>query len=221
MFFGLTNSPVTFQAIMNNILRDLIDTGDVVVFMDDMLVETEDKKKHDDIVEKILRRIKANNLYLKPEKCVWKVKEIDFLELVIRVNGIKMQEEKVSGVLEWPRSKMVRNIQKFLGLANYYRQFMKDFSRIAKPLHRLVRKNEKWNWEGEQEKVFEELKQVFITQPVLVVLDLDKEMRVEADALEYATGAVLSMRCEDNKQRLVAFISKSLNKAERNYEIHN
>ena len=221
MFFGLTNSPVTFQAIMNNILRDLIDTGDVVVFMDDMLVETEDKKKHDDIVEKILRRIKANNLYLKPEKCVWKVKEIDFLELVIRVNGIKMQEEKVSGVLEWPRSKMVKNIQKFLGLANYYRQFMKDFSRIAKPLHRLVRKNEKWNWEGKQEKVFEELKQVFITQPVLVVLDLDKEMRVEADALEYATGGVLSMRCEDNKQRLVAFISKSLNKAERNYEIHN
>jgi len=94
---------------------------------------------------------------------------------------------------------MVKNIQKFLGLANYYRQFMKDFSRIAKPLHRLVRKNEKWNWEGEQEKVFEELKQVFITQPVLVVLDLDKEMRVEADALEYATGGVLSMRCEDNK----------------------
>ena len=105
----------------------------------------------------------------------------------------------MSGVLEWPRSKMVKNIQKFLGLANYYRQFMKDFSRIAKPLHRLVRKNEKWNWEGEQEKVFEELKQVFITQPVLVVLDLDKEMRVEADALEYATGGVLSMRCEDNK----------------------
>jgi len=94
---------------------------------------------------------------------------------------------------------MVKNIQKFLGLANYYRQFMKDFSRIAKPLHRLVRKNEKWNWEGKQEKVFEELKQVFITQPVLVVLDLDKEMRVEADALEYATGGVLSMRCEDNK----------------------
>jgi len=94
---------------------------------------------------------------------------------------------------------MVKNIQKFLGLANYYRQLMKDFSRIAKPLHRLVRKNEKWNWEGKQEKVSEELKQVFITQPVLVVLDLDKEMRVEADALEYATGGVLSMRCEDNK----------------------
>ena len=104
-------------------------------------------------------------------------------------------------------------MQKFLGLANYYRQFMKDFARIAKPLYRLVRKNEKWSWGGEQEKVFEELKQVFTIQPVLVAPDLDKEMRVEADALEYATGGVLLMRCEDDKWRPVAFISKSLNKA--------
>ena len=105
----------------------------------------------------------------------------------------------MSGVLEWPRPKMVKDMQKFLELANYYKQFVKDFSKIAKPLHRLVRKNEKWNWRGEQEKVFEELKQVFTTQPVLVVPDLDKEMRVEVDALEYATGEVLSMRYEDNK----------------------
>ena len=90
---------------------------------------------------------------------------------------------------------------------------MKDFARIAKPLHRLARKNKKWNWEGEQEKVFEGLKQVFTTQPVLVAPDLDKEIRVEADALEYATGGVLLMRCEDDKWRPVAFISKSLNKA--------
>ena len=132
-----------------------------------------------------------------------------------------MQKEKVSGVLEWPRSKTVKNVQKFLGLANYYRWFMKDFARIAKPLHRLVRKNEKWNWEEEQEKVFEKLKQVFTIQPVLVVPDLDKKMRVKADTLEYATGGVLSMRYEDNKWRPVAFISKSLNEAERNYEIYN
>ena len=140
---------------------------------------------------------------------------------MIGVDGIKMQKEKVSGVLEWPRSKTVKNVQKFLGLANYYRWFMKDFARIAKPLHRLVRKNEKWNWEEEQEKVFEKLKQVFTIQPVLVVPDLDKKMRVKADTLEYATGGVLSMRYEDNKWRPVAFISKSLNEAERNYEIYN
>jgi len=98
---------------------------------------------------------------------------------------------------------------------------MKDFARIAKPLYRLVRKNEKWSWGGEQEKVFEELKQVFTIQPVLVAPDLDKKMRVKVDTSEYATGGVLLMRCEDNKWRLVAFISKLLNEAERNYKIHD
>ena len=92
-----------------------------MAFMDDVLVGTEDKKKHDDVVEKILRRMKANNLYLKPEKCMWKVKEIDFLELVIEADGIKMQKEKVLGVLEWPRPKTVKDVQKFLRLSNYYR----------------------------------------------------------------------------------------------------
>ena len=94
-------------------------------------------------------------------------------------------------------------MQKFLGLANYYRQFVKDFAKIAKSLYRLVKKNEKQNWGKEQDKGFEELKQVFTTQPVLVALDLDKEMRVEADASEYATEGVLLIRSEDNKQRPV------------------
>jgi len=88
-------------------------------------------------------------------------------------------------------------------------------------MHKLVRKDEKWSWGDEQEKVFEQLKQVFTIQPVSVAPDLDKEMRVEADVSEYATGGVLSMKCEDEKWRPVAFISKSLNEAERNYEIHN
>ena len=112
-------------------------------------------------------------------------------------------------------------MQKFLGLANYYRQFVKDFAKLAKLLHKLVRKDEKWNWEEEQKVAFKELKRVFTTRPVLVAPDLDKEMRVEADASEYITGGVLSMKCEDEKWRPVAFISKSLNKAEKNYKIHD
>ena len=121
MFFGLTNSPVIFQAIINNILKDLIDTGDIAVFINDMLVRTENEKKHNEVVEEILRRIEVNNLHLKPKKCVWKVKEINFLELVMGADSIKMQKEKVLGVLEWPRPKIVKDVQKFLGLANYYR----------------------------------------------------------------------------------------------------
>ena len=100
MFFSLTNSPATFQAMMNDILRDLIDTGDVAAFMDDILVGTEDERRHNEIVEEVLKRIEANNLYVKSEKCMWKVKEIDFLGLIMGAEGIKMQEEKVAGVLE-------------------------------------------------------------------------------------------------------------------------
>jgi len=100
MFFSLTNLPATFQAIMNNILKDLINTGEVAAFMDDVLVETEKKKKHDEIVEEILKRMEKNDLYVKPEKCVWKVRKIDFLGLVMGAGGIKMQKEKVAGVLE-------------------------------------------------------------------------------------------------------------------------
>jgi len=96
--------------MINDILRDLIDTGDIVVFIDDMLVETEDKKKHNEIVEEVLKRIEKNDLYIKPKKCVWKVKEINFLELVIGAKGIKIQEEKVAGVLEWSRSKIVKEV---------------------------------------------------------------------------------------------------------------
>ena len=143
MFFGLTNSPATFQVMMNDIFRDLIDTGDVAAFMNNVLVGIENEKKHNKIVEKVLKRIEKSNLYVKPEKCVWKVKEINFLELVIEAEGIKMQEEKVAGVLEWSRSKTVKEVQKFLELANYYRQFVKDFAKLAKPLHKLVRKDEK------------------------------------------------------------------------------
>jgi len=163
MFFGLTNLPATFQAMMNDILRDLINTGEVAVFMDNVLVGTEEEEKHDGIVEKVLRRMEENNLHVKPEKCVWKVREIDFLGLVMGSRGIKMQKEKVAGVLEWPRPKTVKKVQKFLGLANYYRQFVKDFAKIAKPMHKLVRKDEKWSWGVEQEKAFEQLKQVFTT----------------------------------------------------------
>ena len=115
----------------------------------------------------------------------------------------------------------VKEVQKFLGLANYYRRFIKDFTRIAAPLHTLVRKEQKLKWEKEQKKTFEKLKAIFTTEPVLAIPDIDREMRVEADALDYATGEVLSTKCEDRKWRPVAFISKSLSTMEQNYIIHN
>jgi len=107
--------------------------------------------------------------------------------------------EKVDGVLSWPEPKNVKGVRKFLGLANYYRRFIKDFARVARPINMLTRKDEKWQWGEEQQKTFDELKQVFTTKLVLVALDLDKEFRIEANISNYATRGVLLMRCSNIK----------------------
>ena len=120
MFFGLTNSPATFQAMINRLLKNLINTGKVVAFIDDVIVGTEDEEGHDELVVEIIKRLEENDLYMKPEKCKWKVREIEFLEVVIRPERIKMEKEKMKGVLNWPQPMCVKDIQKFLGLANYY-----------------------------------------------------------------------------------------------------
>ena len=141
--------------------------------------------------------------------------------VVIELERIKMEEEKVKGVLEWPTPKCVKNVQKFLGLVNYYHRFIEGFASIARSLHDMVKKDKKWDWMEKQEKAFKKLKEKFTKEPVLVTLDLDKKIRIEVDALDYATGGVLSMECKDGLWKLVAFLSKSLNEMERNYEIHD
>jgi len=221
MFFRMTNSPATFQGMMNKILRDMINKGKVAAFVDNVLIGTEMEEGHDEIVEEVLRRLEENDLYVKPEKSAWKVQKVNFLGVVMGQGKIEMEEDKVAGVLNWPVPKTVRDVRKFLGLANYYRQFVKDFAKLARPLNNLMRKDERWKWEKQQQKAFEQLKMVFTSRPLLVAPDLDKEFRVEADASNFAMRGVLSIKCEDNKWRLVAYISKSLNETERNYEIHD
>jgi len=215
------NSPATFQAMMNELLRDLIHTGKVAVFIDDVIVGTEIEERHDELVEEVIRRLEENDLYVKPEKCKWKVREVEFLGVVIGPEGIKMKKEKVKGVLEWLTPKCVKDIQKFLGLTNYYRQFIEGFATVARLLHDLVKKDKMWEWTEKEEKAFKELKKRFTKEPVLAAPDIDKKMRIEVDASDYATGDVLSMECEDRLWRLVAFLSKSLNETERDYEIHD
>jgi len=128
MFFGMMNSPTTFQAMMNEILRDMINKRKVAVFVDNVLVGTETEKGHDEIVEEVLRRLEENNLYVKPKKCTWKVRKIGFLGVVIGSGRIEMEKEKVDGVLSWPKPKNVKDVRKFLGLANHYRRFIQNFA---------------------------------------------------------------------------------------------
>jgi len=128
---------------MNDLLRDMIKTGDVVVFIDDVIVEMEREERHDEIVKEVLRRMVENSLFVKLEKCVWKVREIGFLGVIIGLEGMRIKKEKIQGVVDWLVPRSVKNMQKFLGLANYYRWFVKDFVSIAKPLHKITKKDMK------------------------------------------------------------------------------
>jgi len=143
MFFELTNSLATFQTMMNKLLRDLINTGKVVAFIDNIIVGMKDKEGYDGLVVEIIKRLEENDLYIKLEKCKWKVREVEFLGVVIGPEKIKMEEEKVKGVLDWLISKCVKDIQKFLGLVNYYCRFIQGFASIARSLHDIVRKDQK------------------------------------------------------------------------------
>jgi len=204
MFFRITNLPTMFQGMMNKILRDMTNEKKVAGFVDNVLVGTETEEGHNEIVKKVLRRLEKNNLYVKPEKCTWKVQKVNFLGVVIDQEKIKMEEDKVAGVLNWSVARTVRNVRKFLGLVNYYRQFMKDCVKIARPLNNLTRKEKKWRWKSEQQITFKQLKKIFTNRPLLAAPDLDREFRVEADTSNFAMGGVLSIKGKDNQWRLVA-----------------
>ena len=135
----------------------------------------EEEEGYDKVVEEVVKRLAENDLYIKLEKCKWKIREIKFLEVVIGLKKIKIEKEKVKEVLNWLTLKGVKKIQKFLRLANYYQWFIKNFIVIARLLHGLIKKDQKWNWTKRQEKTFKQLKERFIEELMLMVLDLDKK----------------------------------------------
>ena len=159
MFFGLTNFLAMFQVMMNKLLRDLINTGKVAAFIDDVIIRTKSEEGHDELVAEVIKRLEENDLYVKLEKCKWKVRKVGFLGVIIGADEIKMEEEKVKGVLNWPTPKCVKDVQKFLRLVNYYCQFIEGFASIARPLHDMVKKDQKWDWTGKQKEAFRKLKE--------------------------------------------------------------
>jgi len=207
---------------MNHVLSDLLDVG-VLAYMDDILVYAKTEEEHDLLVKEVLRKLKKNGLAVSPEKCVWKAQEVQFLGYVIGRDGIKMAKEKVEAVLECKQPKSLTEVQSFLGFANFYRRFIPDYSRVARPLMELTKKEKKgeWNWNPEAQAAFEELKQRFTTAPILAHFAPAKMVIIETDASDFALGAVLSQRDEENRLHPVAFHSRKFQPAEINYEIHD
>jgi RNase H-like domain found in reverse transcriptase/Reverse transcriptase (RNA-dependent DNA polymerase)/Integrase zinc binding domain/Integrase core domain/Chromo (CHRromatin Organisation MOdifier) domain/Retroviral aspartyl protease len=220
MPFGLTNAPATFQHFMNDIFRDLLDQF-VVVYLDDILVFSENAEQHEEHVRTVLKRLRDNGLALKAEKCEFDVDTVEFLGYVISPDGVTMDRAKVDKILSWPEPRNAKDIQRFLGLANYYRRFIRSFSKIAAPLTRLLRKNVPFQMGDAARSAFQELKTAFTTAPVLIHFDPSKPIVVETDASDYALGAVASQQAPDGKLHPFAFHSRALDPAERNYEIHD
>ncbi|GBE87281.1 hypothetical protein SCP_1005280 [Sparassis crispa] len=224
MFFGLCNSPATFQMMMNALFKDMIDEGWIVIYMDDILIFSNDLEEHHVRTRHVLQRLKDSDLFLKPEKCFFDVKEVEFLGMIIRENYIGMDPIKLKGIAEWPEPTTVKGVRSFLGFGNFYRKFIANFSDIAKPLTNLTRTvagSPPFEWTTECQTAFDTLKQRFSTAPVLLLPDKAKPFIVESDASKFATGAVLRQADINGDLHPCAYISQTLNPAERNYEIYD
>jgi len=145
MFFGMTNSPATFQTMMNNIFRTLIAEEIVVVYLDDILIFTETEEEHEQAVQRVLEVLAEHKLFLRPEKCEFHRKRIEYLGLVISENKVEMDPVKVAGVRDWPTPENRTDVQAFIGFVNFYHRFIRDFSTIARPLFDLTRSDKAWN----------------------------------------------------------------------------
>jgi hypothetical protein len=222
MFFGLTNSPATFQTMMNEIFINMISEGVVVVYLDDILIFTKTLDEHQQVTQRVLRRLAEHELFLRPEKCEFEKTRIEYLGLIISENHVEMDPVKVAGVAEWPQPKSKREVQSFLSFANFYRRFIKDFSHHAHPLFDLTWNDQKWKWDTSEATAFRKLKESITSAPVLTTPADNRPFRIEADSSDFATGAVLfQLSAEDEKWHPVAYLSKSLSETERNYEIHD
>jgi hypothetical protein len=141
IYFGFSNAPATFQAMMNEIMKDLIQEGSVMVYLDDILIYTETVEENRHITAEVLKRLRENDLFAKPEKCYFEKDRIEYLGMFIFHGHIEMDPAKLAGVKEWPKPKRVKEVQAFLGFANFYWRFIKDFAKHTKPLTILTKKD--------------------------------------------------------------------------------
>src|ERR1700734_2772882 len=221
MFFGMCNSPATFQAMMDHTFADMIEEGILIVYMDDILIFSKDESTLEDNTKRVLERLRKHDLFLKPKKCEFSKTKIEYLGMVIEEGKVSMDRGKLRGIQEWPTPTTVKQVRAFLGFGNFYRRFIRKFSDIAGPLNDLLKKDKTFDWTKECQQSFDNLKRRFTEEPVLMMPDHSRPFQIEADASKYASGAVLT-QCDVNGDRHpVAFISKTFSATERNYEIYD
>jgi transposase InsO family protein len=219
MPFGLTNAPATCQALVNDVLREHLDIF-VVAYLDDILIYSQSEKEHKEHVYKILTLLQQHHLLVDPDKCKWHQEEVEFLGHIVGKDGVKMSPEKIKVVKEWPTPTTVKEVQAFIGFANFNRQFIKNFSKIAIPLTELTKKENPFNWTEKHDKAFDTLKQACIEPPVLVAFRNGEPLRFETDASDLAIGMCAKQE-RDGKWHPIAYHSRKFTSAEENYDVHD
>ncbi len=221
MPFGLSNSPAIFQCLINDVLRDMLGRF-VFVYLDDILIFSQSQAEHVQHVRQVLHWLLENRLFVKAEKCEFHASTVTFLGHIIARGQVRMDPEKVRAVLDWPRPDTRKQLQRFLGFANFYRRFIRNYSRTAAPLTALTSPARPFHWSSEAEGAFLDLKKRFTSAPILINPDSSRQFVVEVDASDVGVGAVLSQRSpEDNKLHPCAFLSHRLSPTERNYDAGN
>jgi hypothetical protein len=220
MEYGLKNAPARFQRMLNKINEDLLDKS-VVVYIDDILIYSETVEEHIQHVREVLSRLRANQLYAKLAKSTFHASEVEYLGFLVSADHISMDHGRVKTVLDWKEPANLKEMQSFLGFANFYRRFIKGFSRIALPLTELTKQSSPYEWTPAAQEAFDTLKQAFTSYPVLIQPDFSKPFILETDASGFALAAILSQYGPDNRLHPVAFFSRKMNPAERNYPVHD
>ena len=220
MPFGLCNGPASFQEYINKALRGLLDDF-CTAYIDDILIYSKDLKEHRGHVKQVLKRLQEYGLQVDISKCEFDAHEVQYLGLIINTNGIRMDPKKVAAVMEWPVPTSVKDVQGFLGFANFYRRFIPEFSKIAKPLTALTKKDVQFIWSDACQAAFLRIKNRFEEGGMLAHFDPDRKTVLETDASDYVSGAVLSQYDDQGILRPIAFMSKKMLPAECNYEIYD
>ncbi|GAA6018098.1 hypothetical protein JCM10207_006080 [Rhodosporidiobolus poonsookiae] len=220
MPFGLTNAPAAFQHLINDTFRPFLDVF-VVVYLDDILVYSRNAEEHDRHVKLVLDKMREAKLFAKIEKCSFGASSCEYLGFIVDQDGVRMDPSKIEAVRSWPVPSTLREVQSFLGFANFYRRFIQNYSRIAHPLTRLTQKKTHFTMDDEAVRAFNTLREAFDGEKVLRHFRPGLPVELETDASDFALGSVLSQRHEDGRLYPVAFRSRKFDAAELNYEVHD
>jgi hypothetical protein len=221
------NSPATFQTMMNTIFTTELLEGWLTIYMDDILVHTnENVPEHQKRVHQVLDKLQKHDLYLKPEKCLFEKKSMEFLGVILEKGTVHMDPSKLKGIADWPSPRMVKDVRAFLSFTGFYRYFVPHYLQIARPLIDLTRKATPFHWEEPQVKAFETMKTLMCSKPILCQPDYMKQFYLATDASAYGMGAVLLQEGEINPrtnkptQHPIAYYSATFTPTERNYDIY-